>query len=74
MDEMSWLGVHNAHEVLAPEQQKQLKVRYRQNMPYLFSNTTYARIYGTKPPEGYHELIALESYGLRICTIYEKDR
>lgn len=73
LDDMSWWGVRHGYAVMKPHEKAQLSVVQDADAPYLFSNTTYARIYGTEPPEGYHELFRLESYGLTICTVYEKD-
>ena len=73
MEDMSWHALKNARSAMHPQAKKHLWLTYRQDTPYLFSNTTYARIYGTKPPRGYHELITLESYGVRICTVYERN-
>ena len=46
---------------------------YNRDAPYLYLNTTYARIYGVAPPEGYHELQKVKSYGLVLGVIYERD-
>jgi len=73
MEDMSWLGLKNARSAMEPQAKKKLWLTYRKDTPYIFSNTTYARIYGTKPPRGYHELIVMESYGVPICTIYERN-
>jgi len=73
-DPMSSLGVELGHQMLSPEDRAELKVEKRtDDAPYILSNTTYARIYGVKPPEGYHPLLSVKSYGLKMCTIYEKD-
>lgn len=72
-DDMSWFGVSNGYKVLAPTLREALSIAEDADAPYLFFNTTYARIYGVAPPEGYHELFRLESYGLTICTVYERD-
>ena len=73
MEDMSWLGLKNARSAMEPEDKKRLWLTYRRDTPYIFSNTTYARIYQTKAPRGYHELITLESYGVPVCTIYERN-
>lgn len=72
-DDMSWFGVEKGYEVLGAEERAALSIAEEDDAPYLFSNTTYARIYGVAPPEGYHELFTLDSYGLRLCTVYEAD-
>lgn len=72
-ESMSWFGVYDGYSALTAEQQAQLTIEEDANAPYLLYNTTYARIYQTEPPEGYHELLTIESYGLTVCTIYEKD-
>ena len=72
-DDMSWFGVHHGYNVLSPENKAVLTIGENADAPYLFYNTTYARIYGVDAPEGYHELLTIRSYGQRLCTIYEKD-
>lgn len=72
-DDMSWFGVSHGYAVLTPEEKERLSIRETEDAPYLFANTTYARIYGTEPPRGYHALVTLESYGLTLCTVYEKN-
>lgn len=71
-DPMSWHGVYHGHNVLEPDVKEQITITLEENSPYLFYNTTYARIYGVDAPEGYRELLAIESYGNTLCTIYEK--
>lgn len=73
-DDMSWFGVEKGYEVLGEEERALLSIAEERDAPYLFFNTTYARIYGVAPPQGYHELFAIESYGLRLCAVYELDR
>ncbi len=72
-DPMSWFGVEHAYEVLSEELRQVLTIAQDENAPYLFFNTTYARIYGVPAPEGYHALLTLESYGNVLCTVYERD-
>ena len=71
-EDMSWWGVYNAYQVMNPQERERLSVAYEKDAPYLFFNTTYTRLYGTQTPKGYHELFSLQSYGLTICTVYEK--
>jgi len=71
-DPMSWFGVYHGYEVLNPDVRALLTITEEPNPPYLFYNTTYARIYGIEPPEGYRELLSIESYGNTLCTVYEK--
>ncbi len=72
---MSLFGIVHGRQALAPTLQAQLTVMEQEDptAPYLFSNATYARIYGTPPPPGYHILFTLRSYGSVLCTVYEKD-
>ena len=71
---MSWFGVEHGYEVLSPESQAVLTIaETADGAPYILYNTTYARIYGVAPPKGYHPLVTIKSYGLKVCTIYEKD-
>ncbi|MDD6142549.1 MAG: glycosyltransferase family 39 protein [bacterium] len=72
-DSMSWFGVYHGYNVLSEEKKARLTIEEIPDAPYLLYNTTYARIYGTQPPEGYHELITIDSYGLTVCTIYERE-
>lgn len=70
-DDMSWFGVEHGYAVLPAHERGALSVAYEADAPYLFYNTTYARIYGVAPPEGYHALFTIESYGNTLCTLYE---
>ncbi len=72
---MSLFGIVHGAKVLPHAHRAALTVLEEESdsAPYLFSNTTYARIYGTPPPEGYHVLFTLESYGNILCTLYEKN-
>lgn len=72
-DSMSWFGVYHGYNALSEEQQSRLTIEEIPDAPYLLYNTTYARIYGTPPPEGYRELLTIDSYDLTVCTIYEKE-
>ena len=55
------------------EEKALLTVTNRQeDVPYLFMNTTYGRIYGVTVPRDYHVLLTIESYGQTICTVYER--
>lgn len=74
MDEMSWNSLESNHKALAPEDRKQIVIRKDKNTPYLFSNSTYARIYGTRYPQGYHVLFQIKSYDVPICTVYERNK
>ena len=73
-DDMSWFGVEHGYAVLNAQSRGRLTVAYEADAPYLFLNTTYARIYGVAPPEGYRELFTVESYGNTLCAVYEADR
>ena len=73
-DPMSYFGVEHGYEVLQPEIRQRLTITEDvEDAPYILYNTTYALIYGIDPPEGYHELFSIKSYGLKMCTVYEKD-
>ena len=72
-DDMSLLGLERSHATLSNQEREAIEVTRDENAPYLFSNTTYAVIYGVEPPEGYHVLFALESYSVPIATVYERD-
>lgn len=70
-DDMSYHGLVISCPALNPE--IQMTCFYNRDAPYLYLNTTYARIYGVAPPEGYHELQKVKSYGLVLGVIYERD-
>ena len=72
-DPMSYFGVEHGYEVLSPGAKEQLAIAYEADAPYLLYNTTYARIYGVEPPQGYRELLTIRSYGMTLCTVYEKE-
>jgi len=74
LDEMSWNALESNHKALSPEIRKQIVIRNAKNTPYLFSNTTYKRIYGTQYPQGYHVLFQIKSYDVPICTVYERNK
>ena len=51
-----------------------LDVQKTGEAPYMLYNTTYSVVYDAPyPPEGYHELFRIESYGNTLCIMYEKD-
>jgi hypothetical protein len=70
---MSLFGIEHGHQALSPALQATLSVTQEVNAPYLFSNTTYAKIYGTPAPQGYHVLLTIFSYGNTLATVYERD-
>ncbi|MEG1471359.1 MAG: glycosyltransferase family 39 protein [Clostridia bacterium] len=72
-DDMSWFGVAHGAAVLPKAQREALSVAYEPDAPYLLENTTYAKIYATAPPQGYHVLFTVQSYGNVLCTVYERD-
>ena len=72
-DDMSQFGIDHAYTVLSEELQEKLTVTENPDAPWLFYNTTYARIYEIPAPEGYHEWRTLYSYGQPICTLWQKD-
>ena len=72
-DEMSLFGITHGYEVLSAQMRERITLTTDSNAPYLFYNATYADIYGVAPPEGYHALFSLASYGNTLCTVYQKD-
>ncbi|MEA5013129.1 MAG: hypothetical protein VB099_01080 [Candidatus Limiplasma sp.] len=51
-----------------------LVITAERDEPYLYYNATYAYIYwAQEPPEGYHILFEVKSYGNTIGVMYEKD-
>ena len=72
-DDMSQIGLDRSHGTLPEAARSALQAVSDPDAPYLFYNTTYAVIYGVDPPEGYHALFSLDSYGVPICTVYERD-
>ena len=72
-DPMTWFGVEHGCAALGEDTLSRLTLEYQPDAPYLISNTTYARIYGVEPPEGYRVLFTIRSYGMTVCTVYEKE-
>ena len=72
-DALSQYGLDIAISALTAEEKDRLTVIQQQaDVPYLFMNTTYGRIYGVTVPRDYHVLLTIESYGQTICTVYER--
>ena len=71
-DNMSFLGLSNGYAVLPAGIRRRLTVSGDGNAPYLFYNTTYALIYGVPEPDGYRELLRIESYGNILSVVYER--
>ncbi len=72
-DEKSLSGLVQNLPQLEESSRARLTVSENRDAPYLYANTTYSRIYGVAPPQGYHELLKVKSYGLVLGVIYEKD-
>jgi len=71
-DEMSAFGLSTGYSVLDAKTKQRISILENGDAPYLFYNTTYAKIYGTTAPEGYKPLFSLASYGNTLCTVYQK--
>ena len=71
-DPMSLFGVQHGAAVLSARESERLKITEDETAPYLLYNTTYARIYDVPPPEGYQEILHIESYGSVITTVYQQ--
>ena len=72
-DEMSLLGLIRAQRVFDDATREVVFIEENPDAPYLYANTTYANLYGVPEPEGYRALFTLDSYGLPICTVYERE-
>ena len=71
-DELCGLGLTFAHSVLPEPLRNSITVLTDENAPYLLFNTTYSVIFKLSPPEGYHPLFTIDSYGNVLCTVYER--
>ena len=59
---------------LPAEVAKHVRITVNADEPYLYYPSTYAYIYrAAEPPEGYHALFAVQSYGNTVGVMYEKD-
>jgi hypothetical protein len=71
-DEMSLFSLNQSAEMLPESLRGAVTVTEEENPPYVFSNATYAIIYGEQPGNGYKALFSIESYGNAVCTVYER--
>lgn len=59
---------------LPDEVNDKLVVTAGKEEPYLYYNSTYAHIYwAEEPPQGYHVLFTVQSYGNTVGIMYERD-
>lgn len=72
-DSMTYLGMERNRPALSQQTLDLIDIQENPDAPYLISNTTYARIYGVEPPQGYRTLFTIRSYGLPVCAVYEKE-
>lgn len=72
-DEMSLLGLIRAQSVFDAAMRQAVMIEESPDAPYLYANTMYANLYSVPEPEGYHALFTLESYGVPVCTVYERE-
>ena len=69
-----FFDIQNARFKMTDEQKAVLTTTVKKDSPYLYYIENYVQVYDVKPPQGYHELFAVDSYGRRIGTMYEKDK
>jgi hypothetical protein len=72
-DYMSHFGIEHGIAVLPAALRDAMTVTDDPDAPYLFYNTTYEKIYGIDPPEGYRALFSISGYGNVLCTVYERN-
>lgn len=68
-----FFDIQNARFKLSDEEKAVLTTTTEPNAPYLYYIENYVQIYEVPPPEGYHVLFEIESYGRLIGTMYERD-
>lgn len=69
-----FFDIQNARWKLSDGEKAVLTTTTAADAPYLYYIENYAQIYEAPPPEGYHVLFEIESYGRRIGTMYEQNR
>ncbi len=71
-DELSLFSLNQSVMMLPENLRGTVTVTEEDGAPYVFSNSTYAQIYGEQPGDGYRALFSVESYGNTLCTVYER--
>ena len=71
-DELSLFSLNQSAAMLPEDLRGVVTVTEEADPPYVFSNATYAAIYGEQPGDDYRALFSIESYGNTICTVYER--
>lgn len=71
-DELSLFSLNQSVVMLPENLRGEVTVTEEENAPYVFFNSTYAKIYGEQPGDSYRVLFAIQSYGNTICTVYER--
>lgn len=69
-----FFDIQNARFKMTDKQKAVLTTTVEKDSPYLYYIENYAQVYDVKPPEGYHVLFEVDSYGRRIGIMYEKDK
>ena len=69
-----FFDIQNARFKLSDEEKARLTTTTEADAPYLYYIENYVQIYEVPPPEGYHVLFEIESYGRLIGTMYEQNR
>lgn len=69
-----FFDIQNARFKMNDGQKAVLTTTVEKDSPYLYYIENYVHVYDVQPPEGYHELFTVDSYGRRIGTMYEKDK
>lgn len=71
-DPMSLFSLNQSVSMLPADVRAAFSVTEAVDPPYVFSNSTYAQIYSSRPGENYRALFSIESYGNTLCTVYER--
>lgn len=71
-DPMSLFSLNQSVEMLPNSLRGVMTVTEDADPPYVFSNSTYAKIYSQTPGAEYRALLSVESYGNVLCTVYER--
>ena len=69
-----FFDIQNAAFKLDAQTKAMVTTTVRDDSPYLYYIENYVQVYDVKPPEGYHVLFEVNSYGRLIGTMYEKDK
>lgn len=68
-----FFDIQNARFKMSDEQKAVLTTTVEKDSPYLYYIENYVHVYDVQPPEGYHVLFTVDSYGRKIGTMFERD-